>query len=292
MNISTSELYYVTRNVFRRNKIFYQRGGTCDVRRGQGGSNLSFSRNLIQDDDEKAQQANQSFERFFQTSARKSEIKQVQEFNRSKQRFLYTRERTLSLANIDPEQYPYRHVFPRSPEFNFGKSQERIDIFTQNKLDDERRYNNFFLTKTDFSKTIGMHKVTPRPNFVFQVNMQDKIYDRSYQAYQKIMYNATNTKCLFDHNKQSAAKSYRNLGNRLNEEPIRIQFDRDSIEKAEKRVSPYKQMNIPAFQHQIGRDRPGSSPYNILKNNENYYVHLPRTRQRSKKLVVKEIPAQ
>eukprot|EP00825_Cyclidium_porcatum_P041337 TRINITY_DN5406_c0_g1_i2.p1 TRINITY_DN5406_c0_g1~~TRINITY_DN5406_c0_g1_i2.p1 ORF type:complete len:209 (+),score=23.80 TRINITY_DN5406_c0_g1_i2:126-752(+) len=195
-NVSANELYYITRNVFKRNKAFQQKGYTFNIRKGNYISNPTSSR-YMQYEDDKSYTANQSFEKFFSTSAKNTEIKQIQDFNKSKQRFFYTRERTLSLANIDPEQYPYRQVFPRSPEYNFGKTQERINMFSQNKLDDERRYNNFFMCKTNFSKTLGMQKMTPRPNFAFQVNMQDKIYDNSYNAYQKIVFNTTDEKCLF-----------------------------------------------------------------------------------------------
>eukprot|EP00825_Cyclidium_porcatum_P041338 TRINITY_DN5406_c0_g1_i3.p1 TRINITY_DN5406_c0_g1~~TRINITY_DN5406_c0_g1_i3.p1 ORF type:complete len:288 (+),score=36.46 TRINITY_DN5406_c0_g1_i3:126-989(+) len=261
-NVSANELYYITRNVFKRNKAFQQKGYTFNIRKGNYISNPTSSR-YMQYEDDKSYTANQSFEKFFSTSAKNTEIKQIQDFNKSKQRFFYTRERTLSLANIDPEQYPYRQVFPRSPEYNFGKTQERINMFSQNKLDDERRYNNFFMCKTNFSKTLGMQKMTPRPNFAFQVNMQDKIYDNSYNAYQKIVFNTTDEKCLFDHNKQLQNKAGRNCDLNDQKYPLRVQIDRDSIERAERQISPYKKMNIPSFNKQIGRDRPGSSPYNI-----------------------------
>ncbi len=139
--MSNSQLFYVTRSLFKRNRNLVDRINSLNTEylTPNKPEAAKFNREPYQYSDANETEAtsqrvrrnstNASFDRFFSTSARKTSLKCEQNFNKSRHRFLYSREKEKSFNFTDTDAWKKLHT--KEPEIDFSRNTKRPDFIAK-----------------------------------------------------------------------------------------------------------------------------------------------------------------
>ncbi|EAS02322.1 hypothetical protein TTHERM_00624410 (macronuclear) [Tetrahymena thermophila SB210] len=177
----------------------------------------------------------------------------------------------------------WKNVKYRAPRYTFYKNSPRKTIIgpqSNSLLDNEKRFNNFYLEKPDINHTIDMKSLSGRDYKVFkQFKLHDLVYPASNKQYEKVIYDNKTLKCQFDLQKQDSNDGVigREFYQKQHKDDIpATDLNCDMVIKAHNDLLPFKKNRIPQFDKISARERQSSSPYRILTQIENPYLHEKR----------------